>query len=89
MTRNEMDRFNCEQVFKRLDDYLDHELTPDEMERITEHLEICAWCANTYEFQAGILNELRDRLQRVPAPTHLRAKIAGALAKARAEASDA
>ena len=34
MTMRTVDKYNCEQVFKRLDDYLDRELTPPEMERI-------------------------------------------------------
>ncbi len=85
---NQMDRFNCEQVFQRLDDYLDRELAPQEMELIREHLEICAWCAGTYEFQAGVLNELRNRLQRVSVPEQLRSRIAEALKQARTEASE-
>lgn len=82
---NPLDRFNCEQVFKRLDDYLDHELTPQEMKLIEEHLEICAWCAGAYDFQAGVINELRQRLQHIPAPDRLREKVANALKKVRDE----
>jgi anti-sigma factor (TIGR02949 family) len=85
---NEMDRFNCEQVFQRLDDYLDRELTPQEIELIREHLEICAWCAGAYAFQAGILDELRNKLQRVPVPSQLRSRVMDALQRARTESGD-
>jgi anti-sigma factor (TIGR02949 family) len=76
---NMMDKFNCEQAFKRLDDYLDRELPPEDMERIREHLEVCAWCAQTYEFQAEILIQVREKVQRTAVPDTLRAKVLGAL----------
>jgi anti-sigma factor (TIGR02949 family) len=84
----EIDRFTCEQVFKRLDDYIDQELTPGEMQMIREHLEICAWCAQTFEFQASVLDALQERIQRIPAPIDLRDRVAGALRRAREEASE-
>lgn len=85
--KNQIDRFTCEQVFERLDDYLDRELTPREMQLIEEHLEICAWCAGTYGFQEETLNALRSRIQRVPAAPQLRSKVAAALKRARSAAS--
>jgi len=84
----ELDRFNCEQVFKRLDDYLDRELNTEETELIKEHLEICQWCADTYEFQAEVLVSVRERVQRVAAPPQLRDRIAAALQRARAESTE-
>jgi anti-sigma factor (TIGR02949 family) len=83
-----MDRYDCEHVFKRLDDYLDRELTPQEMKLIEEHLEICAWCAETYQFQAEVLNAVRSRLQRIPTSSRLLAKVSSALKKAQGEVSD-
>lgn len=83
-----LDRLNCEQVFKRLDDYLDRELSPAETEMVREHLEICAWCAGAYDFQENVLSQLRERLQHVPAPTHLLSKVSLALAKARSDAPE-
>ncbi len=77
-----MDKFNCEQVFKRLDDYLDRELPPEDMERIREHLEICAWCAQTYEFHADVLIAVREKVERTAVPETLRAKVFGALRQA-------
>jgi anti-sigma factor (TIGR02949 family) len=74
-----MDKFNCEQVFKRLDDYLDRELPPEDMDRIREHLETCAWCAQTYEFHADVLSAVREKVERAPVPETLRAKVFGAL----------
>jgi mycothiol system anti-sigma-R factor len=81
---NELDRLQCEQVFKKLDDYIDAELSAEEMDLIRQHLDICAWCAGAYQFQSGVLKEVEARLQRIPAPDNLRDKVAAALRQARA-----
>lgn len=80
-----IDRYTCEQVFQRLDDFIDRELAPDETQLIEEHLEICEWCANTYKFQKGVLNSVRSKLQRVAAPPDLLSRISGALKKAQGD----
>jgi len=83
-----MDRFDCEHVFKRLDDYLDRELAPEEIQLIEEHLKICAWCAGTYAFQENVLQEVRAKLQRVSASAQLRNRVTEALRKARQKRTD-
>ncbi len=50
MTRT--DRMTCEEVFQRLDDYLDRELTPDEARMVKEHLDTCAACAAEHRFES-------------------------------------
>jgi anti-sigma factor (TIGR02949 family) len=64
-------RYTCEEIFRRLDDYLDHELGPVEMRRVREHLETCAACASEYAFEANVLAEVRSKLQRISAPVEL------------------
>ena len=66
------DRFTCEEVFRRLDDYLDRELAPAEMQRVSEHLQTCAACAQEYAFEAGVLTDVRAKLHRIQAPSDLR-----------------
>lgn len=78
------DRFTCEEVFGRLDDYLDRELTPDEMRMIREHLETCAACASEHRFERGVLDGVREKLHRLAVPQDLMARIA---ARIRADAS--
>jgi anti-sigma factor (TIGR02949 family) len=58
----------CEDLFRKLDDYLDRELTPGEVERIREHLEICAVCAAEYRFEESMLRHVRRKLERIAAP---------------------
>ena len=69
------DRFTCEEVFARLDDYLDRELTAEEMRLVREHLATCAACASEYRFEAGVLEGVREKLSRLAVPADLMARI--------------
>lgn len=73
---NDINRLTCEEVFRRLDDFLDRELNGDEMARVREHLETCETCAREYAFEEKVLVDLRAKLSRVAAPEDLLAKIA-------------
>lgn len=71
----DINRLTCEEIFRRLDDYLDRELTAEEMARVREHLETCEVCAREYDFEEKVLVNLRDRLRRIDAPRDLLSKI--------------
>lgn len=75
------DRYTCEEVFSRLDDYLDRELTAEETRRVREHLETCAACAGEHRFEAGVLDGVRQKLRRLAIPPDLMAKIAARIAE--------
>ncbi len=75
-------RFTCEEVFQRLDDYLDRELAAEEMQLIREHLETCTVCASEHRFESGVLSEVREKLRRIAVPPDLMAKIAARLDEA-------
>jgi len=81
----QIDRYTCEETIRRLDDYLDRELTAHEMQLVTEHLEVCALCVSEYAFEASALERLRDKLQRIPAPADLMTKVSRALERAQGE----
>lgn len=74
-----IDRFTCEETFERLNDYLDRELSPEEMRLVQEHLDLCAVCAAEYAFEASILNEVRAKLQRSKVPSDLIARVSAVL----------
>jgi anti-sigma factor (TIGR02949 family) len=74
------DRFTCEEVFARLDDFLDRELTAEEARLVREHLEICDVCASEYRFEAEVLEGVRDKLRRLAVPGDLMAKISARIA---------
>ncbi|HZP85146.1 MAG TPA: anti-sigma factor [Chthonomonadaceae bacterium] len=78
----QVDRLTCAEVFRRLDDYLDRELSPREMQLVKAHLEICAACASEYAFEAEVLNQVRAKVQRIDLPSGLLAKVSRALAAA-------
>jgi mycothiol system anti-sigma-R factor len=74
-----MDRYTCEETFRRLDDYLDRELPAAETERVQRHLETCAWCAREFRFEASVLSQVREKVGRLSAPPDLMARVSLAL----------
>ena len=79
MTTRPPDRLSCEEMFRRLDDYLDRELTPEETRVVEAHLEICALCATEYAFEAGVLKDVKRKLRHIEVPSSLRDKVARAI----------
>jgi anti-sigma factor (TIGR02949 family) len=77
--------FTCREVFARLDDYLDRELTAEEMAMVSAHLETCAECAGEYRFERGVLEDVRGKLRRLAVPGDLLSRITARIA---AEAAD-
>ena len=74
-----VDRYTCEETFRRLDDYVDRELSPAEMEKVREHLVMCAMCAAEVRFEQSVISQVRQKLQRVAAPADLMARISQSL----------
>jgi len=72
---SKLDRSNCEEAFRRLDDFLDRELSPAEMRVIEEHLEVCAWCTREFNFEASVLHGFKRKLRQLDAPTELLSKV--------------
>lgn len=76
---NRLNRYTCEEAFRRLDDYLDRELTPEETVLVQEHLEICAGCAREFNFEASVLRGVRDKLRQIDVPASLQSRILSVL----------
>jgi anti-sigma factor (TIGR02949 family) len=74
-----LDRYRCEEAFRRMDEFLDRELAPQEMARVRTHLETCAACASEYGFEEDLLRTVRAKLQRVDVPPELRDRVADRL----------
>lgn len=72
---NAGDIYSCEEALRRLNDYLDHELTPDERVVVMQHLEICKPCFKRFSFEQTLIVSLRQKLTHVRAPETLRAKL--------------
>lgn len=75
------DRATCEEAFRRLDDYLDRELSPGERARVEEHLEFCEMCASEYRFEASFLVQVRAKIGRLQTPPDVRGRLLGRLAE--------
>ncbi|HEX6434439.1 MAG TPA: zf-HC2 domain-containing protein [Gemmatimonadales bacterium] len=71
----QLDRTNCEEAFRRLDEFLDRRLTPEEMRIIEEHLEVCAWCTREFAFEASVLHGVTRKLRQLEAPPDLVSRI--------------
>jgi len=70
-----IDQLTCEETFRRLDDFLDHELSAEECRLVQQHLEICAVCAKEFDFEASVWDEVRAKLQHTVVPPNLREKV--------------
>ena len=74
-----LDRMTCESAFRRLDDYLDRQLSAKEMRLVEAHLQVCEVCAREFVFEAGVLDGVRRKLEGIAAPADLLARIAARL----------
>jgi anti-sigma factor (TIGR02949 family) len=85
MTHAHLSRFTCEEAFRRLDDFLDRELSAAEMTLVHEHLEICEGCAREFRFEESVLTNVRAKMAqiRVELPPGLQARVLAALAAER------
>ena len=55
----------CKETLSRLDDYLDRELSPRETQLVEMHLKICRHCTQKFTFEAALLREIKDKVQRI------------------------
>ena len=79
---NVPDRLTCEHVYRQLDDYLDRQLTADEMRLVLEHLQTCAFCASMHKFESTVIGAVRAKLQRLDVPEDFRERLRARLADA-------
>lgn len=79
---SDIDYRSCTQVFARLDDWVDRELSPDDLERVEEHLEICARCASEFRVEGQVLRTIRAKLRRIRLPDGLEARVWDHIARA-------
>jgi len=70
-----LDRYTCLETVRRLDDYLDRELSATETVEVERHLEVCDRCLKRFQFEGAVLDDLRTKLRRVPVPETLEAAL--------------
>jgi anti-sigma factor (TIGR02949 family) len=74
-----LDRYTCLETVRRLDDYLDRELSERETIEVERHLEVCDRCLARFRFEGAVLDQLRGKLRRVSVPDSLVVRLRGAL----------
>jgi anti-sigma factor (TIGR02949 family) len=74
-----IDFYSCEDAVKRLNEYLDHQLTEDERAVVMRHLEICRPCLRRFTFERTLIVSLRQKVSHLCAPPALRDKLHGLL----------
>lgn len=74
-----LDRMTCEEAFRRLDDFIDHQLNAEEMRLVQQHLGICAQCAREFNFEISVIKEVRLKLSRIAAPPDLLSRIVSSI----------
>ena len=70
-----LDRYSCLETVRRLDDYLDRELSETERHEVERHLETCDRCLQRFRFEAAVVDDLRMKLRRVAVPSELESRI--------------
>ncbi|MCB8933498.1 MAG: zf-HC2 domain-containing protein [Fimbriimonadaceae bacterium] len=73
------DAFDCKETFRRLGDYLDRELTADEVACVEHHLEMCEECAKEFQFEAALLAHLKAKARASDLPDGLLTRVLQAL----------
>lgn len=71
--------FNCQQTFDRMQDYLDRELSSEEMEMVRMHLDACGVCAEEYVFEESVIRFVRSGVSDCCMPTGLASMISRSL----------
>src|ERR1041384_5812965 len=82
---SDVDRFTCEEVFHRLDDFLDRELSAEEMRLVREHLDLCEACAMEHRFERRVLDDVKRKLRRIDMPAGLVDRVHAAIERAERE----
>jgi anti-sigma factor (TIGR02949 family) len=73
--------FDCAETYRRMQDYLDRELTDEEMALVREHLAGCGMCAEEYHFEASVLRRVRREFGEIELPPDLLRRAMSAIAR--------
>jgi mycothiol system anti-sigma-R factor len=66
---------NCGDCLRRLDCYLDRELTDEELEHVKQHLADCPPCEGRYLLQVHVKRLVKVCCDQGTAPEHLRTRL--------------
>ena len=72
----------CAETFRRLDDYLDRELSADDLVAVDEHLKDCEMCSGEFAVERVLLDGIRAKLARVQLSESVKSRIAALIQQA-------
>lgn len=55
--------YDCQQVVERMGDYLDRELSAEEVALVKEHLEACWECKNAFRWEDSVLRLVKSKCE--------------------------
>ena len=67
--------YTCRDAIKRLDDYLDRQLSATELVRVERHLKLCRSCSKKFKFERELLAGIRAKINLVDIPNGLYKRI--------------
>ena len=76
---------DCGGTFRRLDDYVDRELSPEEAQAVLRHLEHCSCCAEEFAVERELLELVKAKLRQIVAPPGLMDRITARLDEERGD----
>lgn len=76
-----LDFYSCAEVMRLLDDFVDRELAPHEVEQIERHLVECEHCARDMRLEASVVRSIRTTLRRIQLPPGVEARVWRRLAR--------
>lgn len=74
--------YSCRETLDRLEDYLDRELSANEVKKVEQHLKLCRQCTKKFAFEARLLEEMRAKINRIRMPSDLKDRVFHALQQA-------
>ena len=66
---------NCDECVRRLDAYVDRELTPGELVEVKRHLDDCPPCEDVFHLRSDLKRLVRTCCGESKAPVELREKL--------------
>src|SRR5436309_1972009 len=72
----------CKEALTRMNDYLDRNLAPHEMQIVKRHVKMCHACALKFASEAKILEETRAKMERIVPQDETITRLSGILAEA-------
>jgi anti-sigma factor RsiW len=55
----------CREALLQLDDFLDRELSSEEIQQVEKHLHLCHHCAEKFSFEGAFLHQLKTKVRHV------------------------